>query len=133
VPTLAIFLAPPAAASGAWFAITGVVSSPIAVGLLGFTVLMLLLEIALIPVFRKVAFSLGFWSFTFPLAAAARVGVDWSAMLRFAGCTALIIALLAITTAVVLAVAVQSVRLAPGGLRRAEATLASADDEAAGH
>jgi tellurite resistance protein len=133
VPTLAIFLAPPAAASAGWFAITGLVSSPIAVGLLGFTVLMLLLELALIPAFRKLAFSLGFWSFTFPLAAAARVGVDWASMLRFAGCTALIIALLAITTAVVLAVAIQSVRLAAAGLRSAEATLASADDEAAGH
>ena len=130
VPTLAIFLAPPAVAGGAWFAIDGHRSGAIPVTLAALTILMVLLELALIPVFRSLAFSLGFWSFTFPLAAAARLGVGWLAIDRPPGTEALTIALLAIVTAVVCAVGIQSLRLVAHDRRVvAEHTMTAADDE----
>ena len=132
VPTLAIFLAPPGVAGGAWFAIDDHRAGAIPVALAALTVMMVLIELALIPVFRRLAFSLGFWSFTFPLAAAARFGVGWLAIDRPPGCEALIVLLLAIVTAVVLAVAIQSLRLVARGRRlAAEHTMTAADNEAA--
>jgi tellurite resistance protein len=131
-PTLAIFLAPPAVAGGAWFAIDGHRGGTIPLGLAALTVLMVLMELALFPAFRKLAFSLGFWSFTFPLAAAARLGVGWLAIERPPGCEALMIVLLAIVTAVVLAVGIQSLRLVARGRHlAAEHTMTQADNEAA--
>jgi tellurite resistance protein len=132
VPTLAIFLAPPAVAGGAWFAIVGHRSNDVALGLAGLTLLMVLVELALIPVFRRLSFSLGFWSFTFPLAAAARLAIGWLSIERPHGFGIGIDALLVVITAVVLAVGVQSVRLVSRGRRRAaEQTLTRADNEAA--
>jgi tellurite resistance protein len=132
VPTLAIFLAPPAVAGGAWFAIDGHTTGAIPLALAALTILMVLLELALIPLYRKLAFSLGFWSFTFPLAAAARLAVGWLAILRFRGCDAIMIVLLALLTALVLAIGIKSLLLARHGRRlAAEQTMTSADDTAA--
>jgi tellurite resistance protein len=110
-PTLAIFLAPPAVAGGAWFSIDRHTSDPVALGLAGLTVIMLLMLVAIAPTFRKLAFTLGFWSFTFPLAATARLGVDWLAITRPAGWQVGVVALLAVITVLIVAIAIASLRL----------------------
>jgi tellurite resistance protein len=132
VPTLAIFLAPPAVAGGAWFAIDHRTVGDVPFALAALTVLMLLLMVALVPLFRRLAFTLGFWSFTFPLAASGRLAVGWLAITRPAGCNALIIIVLAIVSAVILAIAVRSLMLVWGGRHHsAEATMTDADNAAA--
>jgi tellurite resistance protein len=77
VPTLAIFVAPPAVAGTAWFTINGFTVDPIAYALLGLTVLMFLMQAGLVRRYRELTFNLGFWSFTFPFAAVGSNGVEW--------------------------------------------------------
>jgi tellurite resistance protein len=77
VSTLAIYVAPPAVGGLAWFALNGGRADLIAYGLAGLTAALTLMQIGLIPAYRRLAFSTGFWSFTFPYAAVARQTVDW--------------------------------------------------------
>src|SRR6185437_3354492 len=76
-PTCAILLAPPAVAGTAWFTINGERADLLSTVLLGLLVLMALQQVALIPRYRVLPFTLGFWSFTFPLAAAGGYGIEW--------------------------------------------------------
>ncbi|MBF4571890.1 hypothetical protein ITJ64_05115 [Herbiconiux sp. VKM Ac-1786] len=110
VPTLAIFVAPPAVAGTAWYSIVGA-TDPIAVGLAGLTILMLLVQLSLIPFYRRLPFSLGFWSFTFPFAAVAADGIGWLARLHPWGWPVPVIVSTAIITALVAAIAIKSIRL----------------------
>lgn len=110
VPTLAIFVAPPAVAGTAWFLIDAT-PGPIEYALSGVTVAMLLIQLALVPRYRKLPFSLGFWSFTFPFAAVAGYAIEWLDILRPAGWQGLTIAVLAGITALVTAVAGKSLQL----------------------
>jgi tellurite resistance protein len=77
VPTLAIYIAPPAVGGIAWFSLDGGHADPVAYSLAGLTVLLALMQIGLIPAYRRLTFSMGFWSFTFPFAAVARQAIDW--------------------------------------------------------
>jgi tellurite resistance protein len=77
VPTLAIFVAPPAVAGSAWFTINGFTVDPIQYALAGLTVLLLLMQAGLVKRYRELSFNLGFWSFTFPFAAVGSYGVEW--------------------------------------------------------
>jgi tellurite resistance protein len=77
VPTLAIFVAPPAVAGSAWFTINGFAVDPIQYALAGLTVLLLLMQAGLVKRYRELSFKLGFWSFTFPFAAVGSYGVEW--------------------------------------------------------
>ncbi|MDQ1581957.1 MAG: tellurite resistance protein [Microbacteriaceae bacterium] len=77
VPTLAIFVAPPAVAGTAWFTINGFTVDPISYALAGMTVLLLLMQAGLVRRYRVLTFNLGFWSFTFPFAAVGSYGVEW--------------------------------------------------------
>jgi tellurite resistance protein len=110
-PTLVIFLAPPAVAGGAWFSIDPHTVDPTALGLAGLTVVMFLVLLVVAPMFRKLPFTLGFWSFTFPLAATARLGVDWLAITRPAGWQVGVVLIVAAMTAIVVAIAIASLRL----------------------
>jgi hypothetical protein len=79
LPTVAIELAPPMVAGNAWFAINGGrVDTPAAI-LGGPALLMLLVQVRLIPMYRRATFGPGFWAFSFPFAAAVTYGVDWLA------------------------------------------------------
>lgn len=80
VPTLAIVAAPPAVGGLAWFAISGYRADAMSQGLAGLTVLLVLMQLALLPRYRRLPFTLGFWSFTFPLAAVGTYAVDWLAL-----------------------------------------------------
>ncbi len=64
-PVTAIELAPPALAGVAWFALAARGTTVIAYAIGGYLVLMALVQIRLIPVYRKLRFSPGFWAFTF--------------------------------------------------------------------
>ena len=99
LPTIAIELAPPVVAGNAWFAINGGrVDIPAAV-LAGFSVLMLLVQLRLIPLYRRPPFGPGSWAFSFPVAAAVTCGVYWLDAEHVRGGTALGYVLVGVLTA----------------------------------
>ena len=79
LPTIAIELAPPVVAGNSWFAINGGKVDTAAAILAGLSVLMLLVQVRLIPLYRRAPFSPGYWAFSFPFAAAVTFGVHWLA------------------------------------------------------
>lgn len=113
VPTMAIFAAPPVVGGNAWFAITAG-DQPvdrIQIGLLGISVLLIGSQLMLLPRYRTLPFSLGFWSFTFTTTAAATYGIHWLAVTSPPGVTAWIWVLFAVATAIVGGIAVRSIEL----------------------
>ncbi|MGN8024623.1 transporter [Microbacterium sp. 22242] len=130
-PTCAILLAPPAVAGTAWFTIRGEHADLVSTALLGLLVLMALQQLALIPRYRRLTFTLGFWSFTFPLAAAGGYGAEWASLAAFPGWQLVAWLLIVLVTVVILAVAARSLLLITSvrrGARRAEIVLRHADD-----
>jgi tellurite resistance protein len=130
-PTLAIFLAPPAAAGIAWFAMDGHRADAISMSLLGAMVLMLLLQVALIPRYRNTPFSLGFWSFSFPVTSAAGFGIEWLAVGEPVGWRMEAGAILLAVTAFIVALGIRSLVLIGShrrGLKQAERDLLRADE-----
>ena len=79
LPTIAIELAPPVVAGNSWFAINGGKVDTAAAVLAGLSLLMLLVQFRLIPLYRRATFGPGFWAFLFPFAAAVTYGVHWLA------------------------------------------------------
>jgi tellurite resistance protein len=99
LPTIAIELAPSVVAGNSWFAINGgKVDTPAAV-IAGLASLMLLIQVRLIPLYRRAPFGLGFWAFSFPFAAAVTCGVHWLAAEHVRGGTALGYTLVGVLTA----------------------------------
>jgi tellurite resistance protein len=82
VPTIAIEVAPPVVAGSAWFAINGNRPDAVALGLAGYAVLMVLVQLRLVPLYRRVPFGPGWWSFSFSYAAAFAVAIRWLAAER---------------------------------------------------
>ncbi|WP_309619524.1 transporter [Salinibacterium sp.] len=130
VPTLAIFLAPPAVAGIAWFRITGEAGT-IEYGLAAITAVMALIQLALIPRYLALPFSVGFWSFTFPVAAAGSLGILWLTRLHPDDWEALVTAIAAGVTALIVGIAAQSITSVRRDSRRqvAPATVVDADHE----
>jgi tellurite resistance protein len=77
LPTLAIEVAPPAVASLAYFAIRGGRIDPIAVGIGGYGLLMVLAQLRLLPAYLRLPFMLSTWAFTFSWAAVASATLVW--------------------------------------------------------
>jgi tellurite resistance protein len=77
VPTMAIELASPCVAGAAYFQLHGEVPDPVAYSLAGYAALMLLVQLRLLPIYARLRFSAGFWSFTFSWCTAAALGVRW--------------------------------------------------------
>jgi tellurite resistance protein len=77
MPTIAIEVAPPALASSAWFSLNGGRLDPVAAGLLGYGLVMLLAQLRLLPTYRKLTFTAGFWAFTLPVAAVGTSTLQW--------------------------------------------------------
>ncbi|MDN4598955.1 transporter [Leifsonia virtsii] len=130
-PTLAILLAPPALGGTAWFLIAGTHRDPVSLCFLGMLAIMVLLQLFLIGTYRKLQFSLGFWSLTFPVAAAASYGIQWVRLDGFPGWEPVAVLLAVVPTVLTLIVAVRSLALVTSvrrGARRAEQTLRKADD-----
>jgi tellurite resistance protein len=67
--------------------------------LAGLSLLLLLEQLRLIPLYRRATFGPGFWAFTFPFAAAVTYGVHWLAAEHVPGGTALAYAMVSVLTA----------------------------------
>ena len=123
VPTMAIELGVPAVAGSAYFAVAGRTVSLMACVLGGYAVLMAVAQVRLIPVYRKLSFNPGFWSFTFSYAAAGADALVWLAIKKPPAATGYGIAAIALITAFVAWIAFRTVLLgwgwSGGGLRRA--------------
>lgn len=97
-PTIAIEVAPPVVAGNAWFLINGGHVDAIAAGLAGYAVLMALVQLRMIPVYRQVPFSPGWWAYSFSYAAVFTLAVNWLGVEHAPGRTAWIAVLLAVLT-----------------------------------
>lgn len=71
LPTLAIFIAPPAVAMLSWQALTAVVAGPVVRVLYAAAMVFVLLLLSQLPRLRRLPFGLPWWAYTFPLAAAS--------------------------------------------------------------
>jgi tellurite resistance protein len=117
LPTIAIELAPPVVAGNAWFLINGGRADTIAWVLAGYAVLMVMVQLRLVEVYRRVPFALGWWSYSFSYAAAFTVTVRWLAVEQVPGQRPLTYLLLAVLTAALTALLVPTVvKLARGTL-----------------
>lgn len=130
-PTLAILIAPPAVGGMAWLELNGRTLDWVTTALLGSTIFMLLIQVALIPTYRKLQFTLGLWSFTFSTTAVTSQVIALSSLARYPGWQAVAIAALTTVTILILVIALKS--LAAGGFtkrgaRDEERQLGTADD-----
>ena len=124
VPTLAIEVAPPAVAGLAYFALHGAVADLPATVLGGYTVLMVLVQLRLLPRYRRVTFSAGFWAFTFSYAAAVTDAVEWISIQRPPGAAAWAAVLVVALHAFIVVIAVRTVIAA----RRGELLLPASEE-----
>ena len=115
VPTLPIELGIPAVAGLAYFAVAGRTVSFVACALGGYAVLMALVQVRLIPVYHRLSFTPGAWSFTFAYAAAAADALTWLAIKKPPASTGYAIAVIALLTAFVSWIAFRTVVLAVRG------------------
>ena len=115
VPTMAIELGIPAVAGSAYFAVAGRTVSFIACALGGYAVLMALVQVRLIPVYRKLSFTPGAWSFTFAYSAAAAYALIWLTTTRPPGAIGYAITVIVLLTAFVSWIAFRTVLLGVRG------------------
>jgi tellurite resistance protein len=115
VPTMAIELGIPAVAGSAYFAVAGQTVSFAACVLGGYAVLMALVQVRLIPVYCRLSFTPGAWSFTFAYAAAAAYALIWLAIKKPPGATGYAIAVIVLLTAFVSWIAFRTAALAVRG------------------
>jgi tellurite resistance protein len=113
--TIAIEVAPPAVAGNAWFLINGGRLDAIAAGIAGYAILMILVQLRLIPVYRRVPFGPGWWAFSFSYAAAFTLAVNWLGAERMPGYSVWTAALLAVLSLGIAALAVPTVRRLAAG------------------
>jgi tellurite resistance protein len=76
-PTLAIEVAPAAVASLAWLEMHGGQLDAVTAFLAGYGLLMVVAQLRLLPVYRRLSFMASTWAFTFSWAAVATVVVMW--------------------------------------------------------
>jgi tellurite resistance protein len=115
VPTMAIELGVPAVAGSAYFAVAGRTVSLMACVLGGYAVLMAVAQVRLIPVYRRLSFTPGAWTFAFSYAAAASYALEWLAIKKPPGAAGYAIAVIALITAFVSWIAFRTVLLAVRG------------------
>jgi tellurite resistance protein len=108
IPTLAIVIVPPVIAGNAYFVLTGGRIDLLAYVLAGYTVLMALVQLRLVPLYLKLKFSPGLWAFTFSYAATASYALRWIHLQRFAGAVMLSYVVLAAITLFIGGIALRS-------------------------
>lgn len=112
LPTLAIFIAPPAVGLLSWQALTGQVDDPLGrilyAGALAFTALLFAQAARL----HSIPFALPYWAYSFPLAAASAAAITMAGARGGVGYTMVGATLLAVTTILVVLVAALTVRTA---------------------
>jgi tellurite resistance protein len=109
IPTLAIEVAPPAIAGSAYFLLHPGPPDQLALGLAGYAALMIVAQVRLLPLYRTLSFTPGFWSFTFPWAAMVTLALRWLALERPVGARLYGWILLAAITGLVGAIAARTV------------------------
>jgi len=107
-PTLAIIIVPSVIAGNAYFVLTGGRIDLLAYALAGYTVLMALVQLRLVPLYLKLKFSPGFWAFAFSYAATAAYALRWIHLQQFAGAAILGYVVLAAITLFIGAIALRS-------------------------
>lgn len=115
LPTIAIFIAPPAVIQLSWQSLTGAVDDPLGRVLYAAAMMFVVLLLAQLPRLRALPFALPFLAFTFPLAAGAAAAVAMAGARPGAAYDVVAVALLALATVVVLTVVALTVRLAARG------------------
>jgi tellurite resistance protein len=110
-------MAPPAVAGLSWFAYDGGRVDVVQQGLLGLAVLFVAVQVAFLPRYVRLAFTLGFWSFAFPSAFVGAYLIVWFSKAPFAGWQAVAIAIVVVVSALILAISILSIRLYLRGLR----------------
>jgi tellurite resistance protein len=129
-PTLAILVAPPAVGGMAWLAMNGRAIDSVGLALLALTAFMVVIQVALLPTYRRLRFSLGFWSFTFPTCAVANQAIALSSIARYPGWQSVIVFALVAVSILIVAVAVMSIvmgRSTDHGEEKEEQQLTEAD------
>jgi tellurite resistance protein len=76
-PSIAILLAAPSTGGLALFVDSAGVTNDLQLGFAGVVVVMFVVQLMLIPYYRRVPFGLAYWNFTFPVAAATNYTVRW--------------------------------------------------------
>jgi tellurite resistance protein len=109
LPTLAIEVAPAAVATQAYVAIRGDHVDAVVAVLGGYGLMMVLAQLRLIPLYARLSFVPGFWSFTFSWAAVVTAALHWLAVLEPSGWKACAYILLAALTALIGAIAARTV------------------------
>jgi tellurite resistance protein len=115
IPTLAIEVAPPAVAGGAYFAVHGLKADTVSYALAGYAILMVLVQLRLLPLYVRLRFSPGFWAFTFSSCAVAILALRWIELEHPAGQRPLAWLVCGSVSALVAAIAARS---ALAGIRR---------------
>jgi tellurite resistance protein len=115
VPTMAIEFGIPGVAGAAYFAVAGRTESFMACALGGYAILMALVQVRLIPAYRRLSFTPGFWSFAFAYAAGATDALIWLAIKKPPGASGYAIAVVAVLSAFVAWIAFRTVLLALRG------------------
>ena len=115
VPTMAIEFGITGVAGTAYFAVAGRTVSLMACVLGGYAVLMAVAQLRLIPVYRRISFTPGAWSFAFSYAAAAAYALTWLVIKKPPAATGYAIAVIALITAFVAWIAFRTVVLAVRG------------------
>ena len=108
LPTMAIELAPPCVGGAAYFQLHGTTADPISYMLAGYAGLMVLVQLRLLPVYLRLRFGAGFWSFTFSWCAAAALAIRWTEASDPAGAATWAAILAAAATLLVGAIAARS-------------------------
>ncbi|MGN8050202.1 transporter [Curtobacterium sp. 22159] len=130
VPSMAILVAPPSVAGFALFLLTDHRVTLFAQAIAGLGALLFLVQLALLPRYVRLRFTLGFWSFVFPAAAVASVAIEWLRVLDVPFAWAPTAVLLALLCVLVGWVGARSITLGlHHALRQAEDVLQAADDE----
>lgn len=108
VPTLAIWVAPPVLAGNAYFTLTqGFLTFPAFI-FAGYALLMMLVQVRLIPLYRRLSFTPGFWTFAFSYATVAVYALHWLALARAAWAAPLSYLILAAITLLIGAISVRT-------------------------
>lgn len=133
-PTLAIEVAPPALAGNAYLALTGGRFDTVTWALAGFTGLMVVAQLRLIPLYRRAPFGPGSWSFAFTYATVATFALHWIGHEHPPGAAAWTWTVLSLITIIIAAIAARTLlALAQGQfLPRAPATTSARSGRAAG-
>ena len=108
LPTLAIELAPPSVAGGAYFALHGPRPDTVAYGLAGYAALMVIAQLRFLPIYLRLHFVAGFWSFAFSWCAVAALALRWLEVEHPSGAAALADVVAAAVSALVAGIAARS-------------------------